>query len=193
VRRDSINLGGLAFLIADSNPFSLSLAHSILRGFGATKVTEVRDANAALEILVEHRPDIFLCDIKLPPVGGIEFIKFIRGRATNPFRTLPILAMAADTRVSEIKRTRDSGANMIITKPMSPAALRERLIWVAFNPRKFVDCENYFGPDRRFKIEGLPDGIGRRKEDNVAAVGEDSGPALSQSEIDNLFSNTRDS
>ena len=75
---------------------------------------------------------------------------------------------------------------MIVIKPMSPANLYDRLVWVAFNPRTFVDSQNYFGPDRRFKIEGFPGGVGRRKSDKPADLGEAAGPAMSQIDIDNL-------
>jgi two-component system, chemotaxis family, chemotaxis protein CheY len=65
------------------------------------------------------------------------------------------------------------------------------LTWIAFNPRKFVDTATYFGPDRRFKIEGYPGGVGRRKGDRVTGVGEESGPALAQDDIDSLFTTVR--
>jgi CheY-like chemotaxis protein len=191
VRKTNINLGSLAFLIADSNPHSLTNVHGILRGFGAMKINEVRDANMALQVLNEHRPDIFLCDAKLPAVGGVEFIRFIRGRADLPFRTLPILVTTSDLRVSEIRRMRDCGANMVIAKPMSPATLYERLVWVAFNPRKFVETEKYFGPDRRYGREEPPGDIGQRSDDNFESVGDDAGPPLSQTEIDAVLNSAR--
>src|SRR3954463_2550633 len=118
MRKNAINLGSMSFLLADPNPHTLSIAHSILRGFGALKITGVRNAHAALEDLIDHRPDMMLCDFTLPPVGGISFIKFVRAQTAHPFRTLPILAMTSDTRISNIKQTRDSGANMVIAKPM---------------------------------------------------------------------------
>ena len=62
------------------------------------------------------------------------------------------------------------------------------LAWIALTPRQFVDSPNYFGPDRRFKIEGYPGGVGRRKTDKPIDVAEESGPALGQDDIDNLFS-----
>jgi two-component system, chemotaxis family, chemotaxis protein CheY len=76
----------------------------------------------------------------------------------------------------------------VITKPMSPGSLYDRLAWIAFNPRQFVDAPTYFGPDRRFKIEGYPNGIGRRKGDKAVEIGEEAGPALAQGDIDSLFS-----
>ena len=50
---------------------------------------------------------------------------------------------------------------------------------------------DYFGPDRRFKIEGYPNGIGRRKGDGEVEVAQEVGPALAQDDIDSLFSATR--
>jgi CheY-like chemotaxis protein len=191
VRNIKINLGELTFLIADPNTYSSAIAHSILRGFGANKVVEVRDARVAIQVLIEQKIDLLLCDPILPPIGGIEFIRTMRRNQNNPYRTLPVLIITGDTRFSTVKHARDSGANMVVAKPMSPSAIYERLAWVAFNPRRFIDTETYFGPDRRFKIEGLPDGVGHRKTDADVAVGESTGPTLSQREIDNLLNFTR--
>ena len=99
--------------------------------------------------------------------------------------------MTNDAREATIKRARDSGANMVIAKPISPASLYDRLAWIASNPRKFVDTATYFGPDRRFKIEGYPGGVGRREGDKVVEVAAESGPALAQDDIDSLFSAVR--
>jgi hypothetical protein len=86
--------------------------------------------------------------------------------------------MSADTRETTVKRARDAGANMVIAKPMSPANLYDRLAWIALTPRKFVDAPNYFGPDRRFKIEGPPGGVGRRKADKPLEVPPEAVPGL---------------
>ena len=104
---------------------------------------------------------------------------------------MPILVITADTRTSTVKAARDCGANMVVAKPMSPASLYERLSWVAFHPRSFVETATYFGPDRRFKIEGLPGGVGRRVGDGQLVIAEDEGPALSQNEIDSLLQTAR--
>jgi hypothetical protein len=80
---------------------------------------------------------------------------------------------------------------MVIAKPISPANLYDRLAWIALTQRQFVDAPSYFGPDRRFKIEGYPNGVGRRKGDKTMVVAEETGPALAQDDIDNLFSAAR--
>ena len=187
----NINLRDLMILIADPSPYLCMLTHGILRGFGANKVLEVRHSLGVLETLIGQKIDILLCDARLPPHGGLPLTRAIRRNTENENRTMPILIMSSDTREATIVSARDVGANMVVAKPLSPASLYDRLAWVAFNPRQFIDTDTYFGPDRRFKIEGYPGGVGRRKGDKVVEVAEEVGPALAQDDIDSLFSAAR--
>jgi two-component system chemotaxis response regulator CheY len=187
----TINLRDLLILVADPSPFVCLLVHGMLRGFGANKVLEVRDSPGVLETLNGHKIDVMLCDGALPPHGGFALTRTIRRNPNNENRTMPILIMTSDTREATIKAGRDAGANMVVAKPLSPANLYDRLAWVAFNPRQFIDTETYFGPDRRFKIEGYPNGVGRRKGDGAIEVAKETGPALAQDDIDSLFNAAR--
>jgi CheY-like chemotaxis protein len=186
----TLNLKDLVILVADPSSYMTMLVHSMLRGFGANKVLEVRSAVDVIQTLSSQKIDILLCDSRLPPRGGLALTYALRRKVDNENRTVPILLMSSDSRESTIKRARDAGANMVIAKPMSPMSLYDRLAWIAFNPRPFVDAPNYFGPDRRFKIEGFPGGVGRRKGDGPIEVGAESGPSLAQDDIDNLFKAT---
>jgi hypothetical protein len=76
-------------------------------------------------------------------------------------------------------------------KPMSPSSLYARIVWLVFNPRKFINVDSYCGPDRRWKTEGLPAGAGRRASDRVEAIEAEEGPALSQNEVDQLLQNSK--
>ncbi len=144
-----------------------------------------------METLTNQKIDILITDARIPPRGGLLLTRAIRRKEDNENRTVPILVMTSDLRESTVKLARDAGANMVIAKPMSPASLYDRLAWIAFNPRQFVDTANYFGPDRRFKIEGYPGGVGRRKGDKAVEIGAEAGPALAQNDIDSLFTAAR--
>jgi two-component system chemotaxis response regulator CheY len=191
VTSPSMNLRDLVILVADPSPYISMLIHSMLRAFGSNKVLEVRGCNDVLQTLSGQKIDILICDVRLPPHGGLSLTRAIRGKADNENRTIPIMIMSSDSRETTIKRARDVGANMVIAKPISPASLYDRLSWIAFNPRKFVDTPTYFGPDRRFKIEGYPGGVGRRAGDKEVEIGAESGPALGQDDIDNLFNSVQ--
>ena len=187
----TINLRGLAFLIADQSAFFSSLCNSILRGFGANKILEARDAAEAIDVLMQNKVDLLLCDAKLPPDGGLTLTHLIRCNKEVDFRAIPILIMTSDPRMAAIKKARDVGANMVIVKPMSPSRMFDRLAWIAHSSRNFIDSPGYYGPDRRFKIEGFPDGVGRRKGDKATLLGDATGPAMSQTAIDSLLKAAR--
>lgn len=189
--RPDVNLSDLLILIADPSPYIAMLLHSMLRGFGANKVLEARSCGGVLQTLTGQKIDLLICDVHLPPYGGLSLTRAMRRKTDNEHRTIPILMMSSDARESTIKRARDAGANMVIAKPISPASLYDRLSWIAFNPRKFVDTPTYFGPDRRFKIEGYPGGVGRRASDKQLEIAAESGPAMAQDDIDSLFSAVR--
>jgi two-component system chemotaxis response regulator CheY len=191
MKNSTVNLRDLVILVADPNSYLRRVVHGILRGFGANKVMEVEDSLGLFQALSGRKIDILLCDMRLPPHGGLKLTRTIRRNPDNENRTMPILLMSSETGESTIKNSRDAGANMVIAKPMSPTSLYDRLGWIAFNPRPFIDTANYFGPDRRFKIEGYPGGVGRRKGDKVIEVADEVGPALAQNDIDNLFSSAR--
>ena len=186
----NMNLRDLVILIADPSSYMSMLIHSMLRGFGSNKVLEARNSMGVFHALTAQRIDLLLCDAQ-PLHGGLELTHAIRSKKDNEHRTIPILIMTSDSRASTIKQARDAGANMVIAKPLSAASLYDRLTWIAFNPRKFVDTATYFGPDRRFKIEGYPGGVGRRAGDKEVEIGAESGPALGQDDIDNLFSSVQ--
>jgi two-component system chemotaxis response regulator CheY len=191
MKNPAVNLRDLVILVADPNSYVRRVVHGILRGFGANKVLEVENSLGLFHALSGQKIDILLCDTRLPPHGGLTLTRTIRRNADNENRTMPILLMSSGTSETTIKNARDAGANMVVAKPMSPTSLYDRLGWIAFNPRPFVDTATYFGPDRRFKIEGYPGGVGRRRGDKVIEVTDEVGPALAQNDIDNLFSATR--
>jgi CheY-like chemotaxis protein len=185
------SLRGVSYLIADANIYFSSLLFSMLKGFGADKIVQTRDWPSAIEALATSQVDVLLCDSMLPPGGGIRFVRGLRTDVEAHYRKIPILFMTNDGRVSTIRAARDAGANMIIMKPLSPKNLHERLMFVAFDGRAFIETPTYYGPDRRFKIEGFPDGQGRRKGDLPVEVAESDGTALSQNDIDSLFADAR--
>jgi two-component system, chemotaxis family, chemotaxis protein CheY len=173
----TINIKGLVFLVADANPYFSRIVVGLLRSFGANTVIEVRNSFDAIQMLSSQKVDILLCDDRLPPHGGLQVTHAIRRKRDNENRTIPILIMAGDARESLIKIARDAGANMVMAKPVSATGLYDRLAWMAFNMRQFVETPTYYGPDRRFKNEPIS-GMGRRRGDSAQVGGAgNSGPS----------------
>ena len=187
----ALNLRDFTILTAQCGAYDLATTQGILRSLGANKLLEAKQTLEVLQILSQRKIDILLCDIRLPPFGGLELVRAIRKNAKNENRAVPIFVLASNARENAVTKARDAGANLVIQTPLSPANVLNRVQWVLLNPRPFVDFENYAGPDRRFKIEGYPEGVGRRKSDTDEPVAAEAGPALTQGVIDDLFNNVR--
>ena len=184
-KKKSANFNGLTALIADSSENFVKLLSGMLVEFRLSQILTALDGEEAMRTLNTKQVDIAFLDCVLPTLDGFAITKGIREKS-GPNQMIPILILTSHTQLENVTNSRDCGANMVLAKPISAGALFDRLFWAAENPREFVTSDNYFGPDRRFKIEGYPGGVGRRESDNIE-IGTQTEPTLSQDEIDALF------
>ncbi len=79
--------------------------------------------------------------------GLAKAIRLRRASAWNP--QVPVIMVMAQVSAPALQQMRNSGVNEILLKPLTTAAVMDRLSRVILKPRPFVDCESYFGPERR--------------------------------------------
>ena len=82
------------------------------------KVVAFADGEAAVEWLEDNRPDIVLCDIMLPGVGGVEILKFIRSLPHGD--SMKVIALTAFARQGDRQKYLDMGFDGSISKPVEP-------------------------------------------------------------------------
>lgn len=144
-------LENLRIMVVDDNRHMRMLIKGILLALGCRNVVEAADGADALKELRLSLPDIILTDMNMSPLDGIDFTRLVRtGRdSADPF--VPIILITAHTEAYRILDARDAGVNEILAKPISAQSLYARLHAIIFNPRPYVRCTHYFGPDRRRK------------------------------------------
>lgn len=175
-----LNLDQTRFLVADSSSFYRDMLRRILWGFGVADVLEAADAATAKTILATRPIDIFICDAELEDTNGFDLIRSIRAQVKHPSRSIPMLIATGNTTVSDVNRARNAGAHMVILKPVSPAAIYDRLAWIAGTERPFWESDSYYGPDRRIRPRTDFKGEDRR------------GPATPEEQIDQTFEVSKD-
>jgi two-component system, chemotaxis family, chemotaxis protein CheY len=163
---DSVNLSEIGFLVADPSDLYRELFRRLLYGFGAKKVLEARDTQTARRLMVDRGVDFLICAADLPSAGapikpgsGLDFVKAIRLDTRNPLRSIPMIITMGTARRVSVGQSRDCGVNFVLSKPVSPVVLYDRINWIARRPRPFWESETYYGPDRRFReldFEGTP-------------------------------------
>ncbi len=73
------SLKGVSFIIADSNVYFSSLLFSMLKGFGADKIIQARDAQSATESLQNHQARCHAVRLHAAAKrGGMAFVRGVR-------------------------------------------------------------------------------------------------------------------
>lgn len=114
-------------LAVDDQPENLKVIVSIAQRFGPEyEILQEVDANLALEIALEERPDLIITDWEMPTMDGIEFIKRLRMRAAT--REIPVIMCTGIMTSSENLQTAlDAGAVDYIRKPIDPVEFTARV------------------------------------------------------------------
>lgn len=157
-----INLKNISVLVADSGEPAFRITQSILKSFGADPVVHARTVAQANKLIARGTVDLLIVNYNIDGKGGPDLVRGVREDRRNPARHIPILMTLGHTTIGAVTIARDAGANMVLTLPLSPGGLYDRLSWMANHPRPFVDQGNYAGPCRRFKDAGPPGGMERR-------------------------------
>jgi len=185
-----MKLNGVATLVADSDPHASTLIQQMLRGFGMDDITVVASGEEARTALESKVFDLFIVESDLPDSNAAELLSFIR-HSKPPMEFLPTIVVSAYSNMRNVTVARDSGANTVVRKPISPQILYDHIAWSSSAIRPFVEVKAYIGPDRRFKFVGPPQGVGRRNDDLSAEIGDATEPNMSQNEIDALIRPTK--
>lgn len=67
-------------IVEDDNLVREELVHQLNRAHGFTCVSNHRSAEAALQEIPKHRPDVVLMDINLPKMSGIDCVRQLKGQ-----------------------------------------------------------------------------------------------------------------
>lgn len=184
-----IDLRKAAVLLIEPNNQAMDVLCQIFMGFGATHTLRAGSFEEAQQVVHANVIDLIACEATLQPEepDGYEFVSWLRRSGLDPNAFAPVLLLSSHTSTRNVSRARDCGAHFMVSKPLAPAILLQRILWIAQHNRTFVSCDVYCGPDRRFQNLGPPDGIGRRQNDLPAEVGTVAGENMDQDEIDNLL------
>jgi CheY-like chemotaxis protein len=108
-------------LVVDDEPTIRTLVNAILDGSGV-RTLEAADGLEALDMARRHQPDLVLLDVVMPRMDGFAVCQRMKGEKSMA-RT-PVLLLTALVQESDHQRARRVGAEGIVQKPFSPAALR---------------------------------------------------------------------
>lgn len=107
-------------LIVDDHPINLKLAADVLSMAGYS-VSTAANAEQALTLLHDTRPDAILMDIAMPGMDGLALTRLLR--TDSRLTGVPIIALTASAMKGDDMRALEAGCNGYITKPIDTRAL----------------------------------------------------------------------
>lgn len=117
----------MRILAVDDDPVMLDLLGTVLEDRGFDDLTFATSAEDALELIeIARTPyDVFLLDVMLPEVSGIEVCR--RLRTYERYRATPVLMITASRARDMMARAFDAGATDFVSKPFDPLELVSRI------------------------------------------------------------------
>jgi len=128
-KKVNYNFKGKKVLIVDDNSINLLVLNRILKEANLTIVQAV-NGKEAVDKFLESKPgeySIILMDLLMPIMNGMEATKAIRASSHPDSKTIPILAVSANTFDNKNKKLLDLGLQGYLLKPINVKDLMENI------------------------------------------------------------------
>ncbi len=112
-------------LIAEDDNLSRRLIELAVRKIGHELIT-AKDGQEALELYLQHRPDVVLSDWLMPGMDGLELCQRIRQEQGDSYTYFIFLTSLGDR--DHLLHGMEAGADDYLRKPLDEVELRARLI-----------------------------------------------------------------
>lgn len=111
----------MKILVADDDPQILR-ALRVTLGARGYEILTATTGTEAINTAIEHHPDLYLLDLGMPELDGIQVIEGLRG-----WTTAPILVVSGRSTATDKVEALDAGADDYVTKPFSIDELLARI------------------------------------------------------------------
>ena len=131
------DLKNLRILVIDDEPFMRKLILRVLYELEIQNVAEAADGAEAL-VKVEdsmNSLDLIICDLEMPNMDGIEFVKRLREMPGFPNADIPVLIVTGHSEAESVRGAVEVGIHGYLVKPISKQTLEARIISALTSPQ----------------------------------------------------------
>jgi CheY-like chemotaxis protein len=122
-------------LVVDDDESAREGIVRLIQTFGV-RVLAAGNGEEALHRLPDVHPDLILCDLQMPRLDGLEFVRQLR--RTPPFHQIFTVALTGLSRPLDRAATREAGFDEHLVKPLTPEMIA-RLLARAVEARRRTD------------------------------------------------------
>ena len=115
-------------MIVDDSSVMRKIVERSLRqaGIDLVEVREAANGAEALTALTKSGVDLILCDINMPVMDGIEFLRQMQGVPNA--KSIPVVMITTEGSESHVVQALSVGARGYIRKPFTPEQVKEHVI-----------------------------------------------------------------
>lgn len=122
-----MDLRSVRVVVVEDEAIMQTFILSSLRRLGILDLYAFEDGATALREVVKLKPDLVLTDVHMQPVGGIEFVRQLRGLSNNQISSTKVIFLSADSSSSTVGEALPLGVSGYLVKPPSLAALSAKI------------------------------------------------------------------
>ena len=112
-------------LVVDDSDTVRRMLRWVLSPLGL-RILEASNGSLALEILDREPVNLVVADLNMPVMDGIELVRAIR--AVPAHAALPVIMLTTEQRELDVESAMKAGASLYLTKPSTPAVIREKVL-----------------------------------------------------------------
>jgi two-component system chemotaxis response regulator CheY len=115
-------------LIVDDSSVMRKIVERALRqaGLDPLVVLEAGSGTEGLDVLRSKQVDLILCDINMPLMDGLEFVRQIKAQNLAP--GVPVVMITTESSEEHVKQAILAGARGYIRKPFTAEQVKERVL-----------------------------------------------------------------
>lgn len=128
------DLNALRIVVVDDSEHMCKLIKLMLSAFGIRQVRTYTDGAEAMRAMQAEPVDLLLCDWEMKPIDGLTLVRKVRHFENSFLAGLPIIMITGNTDAHKIREARAAGVTHVVTKPVTPQILFDRIVWALANP-----------------------------------------------------------
>lgn len=124
----ALDYPSLSALVVEDNDFIRGMIVKMLGSKDLKAIQEAADGKAAIRLLKDgFVPDFIVCDIKMTPVSGLEFVEFIRSDIALAKHNFPVIILTGSGLRDHVVKAKEYRVDAFLLKPVSREGLFGRI------------------------------------------------------------------
>ncbi len=114
-----MNTAKTVMIVDDSGSFRTVVKLALQKaGYSVLEACDGKDASTKLD---GRKINLIVCDVNMPNMDGISFLRHLRG--TGAYKFTPVIMLTTESQESKRAEGKAAGARAWITKPFQPSVL----------------------------------------------------------------------